>query len=58
MLLDTQFVTPHLRTFGAVEVSRKRYRTMLDQAIGADADFNALPREITGAKALELIDSK
>src|SRR3954465_4264537 len=30
VLLDTQFVTDHLRSFGAVEVSRRRYRAMLD----------------------------
>lgn len=52
VLLDTQFVTEHLRTLGAIEVSREKYRAMLDDAVEGDADFFALPREISGAKAL------
>jgi len=54
VLLDTQFVTDHLRTFGAVEVPRRRYRTMLDDAVTGQADFFALPasRPVTGAEAL------
>ena len=43
-LLDTQYVTEHLRSFGAVEISRRRYRAMLDKAIaGEPADFLKLP---------------
>ena len=41
-LLDTQFVTEHLRTFGAVEVSRPAYHKMLDAALVGDGDFGAL----------------
>ncbi|TXJ17338.1 MAG: leucyl/phenylalanyl-tRNA--protein transferase [Afipia sp.] len=54
VLLDTQFVTDHLRTFGAVEVPRRRYRAMLDEAVTGQGDFFALPahRPITGAAAL------
>lgn len=54
VLLDTQFVTDHLRTFGAVEVPRRRYRTMLDDAVTGQADFFALPANwpVTGAEAL------
>ncbi len=33
-LLDTQFVTDHLATLGAVAVSRRKYHRMLDKAIG------------------------
>src|ERR1700750_370203 len=53
-LLDTQYVTEHLKTFGAIEVPRRRYRTMLDKAIaGTPADFLKLPgdRPINGADA-------
>lgn len=32
-LLDTQFVTPHLATLGAVEVPRARYRKRLSEAM-------------------------
>ena len=50
VLLDTQFVTEHLRSFGAAEVPRRRYRRMLDHALKGDADFAALPigRPISG----------
>jgi leucyl/phenylalanyl-tRNA--protein transferase len=56
-LLDTQFVTDHLRTFGAVEVPRRRYRSLLDDALKGHADFAALPvdRPVAGAEALRII---
>ena len=38
-LLDTQFVTDHLRRFGAVEVSRETYRGLLREALAASARF-------------------
>jgi leucyl/phenylalanyl-tRNA--protein transferase len=38
-LLDTQFVTDHLRRFGAMEVSRPAYRALLREAIEAPATF-------------------
>ncbi len=41
-LLDTQFVTPHLAGFGAVEISREAYRGLLSVALAVDADFGAL----------------
>jgi leucyl/phenylalanyl-tRNA---protein transferase len=57
-LLDTQYVTEHLKTFGAVEVPRRRYSVLLEKAIrGEPADFARLPtdRPIAGAEALEII---
>ncbi|RED23003.1 leucyl/phenylalanyl-tRNA--protein transferase [Rhodopseudomonas thermotolerans] len=59
-LLDTQFVTDHLRSFGAIEVPRMRYRTLLDDALDGDAAFAALPmdRPISGAEALAIIESR
>jgi leucyl/phenylalanyl-tRNA--protein transferase len=38
-LLDTQFVTDHLRRFGAIEIARAAYRAMLRDAIEATATF-------------------
>lgn len=38
-LLDTQFVTPHLSRFGAIEVPRERYRVLLAKAITTQARF-------------------
>ncbi|MBS0530677.1 MAG: leucyl/phenylalanyl-tRNA--protein transferase [Proteobacteria bacterium] len=60
VLLDTQFVTDHLRTLGAIEVPRRRYRALLDDAVKDDADFGALPvdRPLEGADALRIIASR
>lgn len=38
-LLDAQFLTDHLRRFGAEEVAREAYHLMLESALGAEADF-------------------
>jgi leucyl/phenylalanyl-tRNA---protein transferase len=54
LLLDTQFVTDHLKTFGAVEVSRPRYHKLLEAALVGEADFTALRRPMSGAEALRL----
>jgi len=39
VLLDTQWLTPHLLQFGAVEVSRARYLEMLEQAVNLKRNF-------------------
>jgi len=59
-LLDTQYVTEHLRSFGAVEISRRRYTALLDRAIRGDADFLKLPVDpaVTGAQALAIIAAR
>jgi leucyl/phenylalanyl-tRNA---protein transferase len=57
-LLDTQYVTEHLKTFGAVEIPRRRYTALLDQALaGPAANFARLPvdRPIPGMEALAII---
>jgi leucyl/phenylalanyl-tRNA--protein transferase len=41
-LLDTQFVTEHLRQFGTMEVDRDAFQIRLDHALQIQADFNAL----------------
>ena len=38
-LLDTQWVTEHLEQFGAVEVSRRRYLRLLDEALALPIRF-------------------
>jgi leucyl/phenylalanyl-tRNA--protein transferase len=38
-LLDTQFWTPHLARFGAVEVRRSRYLSLLGEALAEGADW-------------------
>lgn len=44
-LLDTQFVTDHLRQFGAIEIPRKAYRARLDAALTQPADFHVWPKD-------------
>ncbi|MGD9535880.1 MAG: leucyl/phenylalanyl-tRNA--protein transferase [Alphaproteobacteria bacterium] len=39
LLLDTQFVTAHLRTFGATEVPRSQYLARLAEALSRPASF-------------------
>jgi leucyl/phenylalanyl-tRNA---protein transferase len=53
-LLDTQFVTGHLQTFGAVEVPRRQYHKLLEAALAGEGDFGALgiKRPVTGAEVL------
>jgi leucyl/phenylalanyl-tRNA---protein transferase len=55
-LLDTQFVTDHLKIFGATEVSRRQYHKLLEAALVGEGDFTALPASmpISGADALRL----
>ena len=53
-LLDTQFVTEHLRTFGAIEVTRPAYHKLLDAALVGEGEFGALAmdRPVSGSTAL------
>jgi leucyl/phenylalanyl-tRNA--protein transferase len=39
-LFDTQFLTPHLRSLGAEEISRAEYLARLRDALGVEADFD------------------
>jgi len=60
-LLDTQYVTEHLKSFGAVEIPRRRYTVLLEQAIrGEPADFTrlAMDRPVPGAEALDIIRAR
>lgn len=38
-LLDTQFITPHLATFGAVEIPQSEYLILLEKALRIKASF-------------------
>lgn len=42
-LLDSQFITRHLRRFGATEIPRGDYRQRLAEALKAKADFRCAP---------------
>ena len=55
-LLDCQFITSHLRQFGAIEISRTSYRRLLGDAIAAEADFGRAPAQMSGRQVLEILN--
>ena len=55
VLLDTQFVTDHLRQFGTVELDKSGFHIELERALKIEADFRRLPPVLTGVKALGII---
>jgi leucyl/phenylalanyl-tRNA--protein transferase len=50
-LFDTQFITPHLASLGAVEISRDDYHRRLGEALNIRADFDA-PGPLPSPQAL------
>lgn len=52
-LLDTQFTTPHLNQFGAMEIRRDQYRHLLAEAVPAAAHF---PREVSDCDLRTFLD--
>jgi leucyl/phenylalanyl-tRNA--protein transferase len=54
-LLDTQFTTKHLKQFGAVELDKRTYQRLLEEAIAAPADFYRLGGGGTGDDILQLV---
>lgn len=53
-LLDTQFITPHLASLGAIEISREEYHVALERALAMKANFTVWPqrRPVPGVQAL------
>ena len=54
LLLDTQFITDHLTTFGAVEIPRVEYHRRLARALEHRAEFQRAAVGV-GAAALQVI---
>lgn len=54
-LLDTQFVTDHLKRFGAIEISRHRYHRLLEAAIAGEGRFDQLPMPSSSDVILQLV---
>lgn len=48
VLFDTQFLTDHLASLGAIEISRADYRAQLAEALHVPADITAHPVAATG----------
>ena len=56
-LLDTQFMTNHLASLGAIDISRNDYLVRLKAALEMRANFYAWPpnTKVSGAMALSTI---
>jgi len=54
-LLDTQFLTPHLASLGAVEINKADYQKLLDAALLHEGDFFRLPLHSDGSTILQSI---
>jgi leucyl/phenylalanyl-tRNA--protein transferase len=54
-LLDAQFLTDHLATFGAEEIARAEYGRRLAAALKVQADFGRLPAHVLGGGAMQAI---
>lgn len=54
-LLDTQFVTEHLRQFGTVEVGREDFHALLDSSLQIRGDFKALDWDATPETILAIL---
>jgi leucyl/phenylalanyl-tRNA--protein transferase len=56
-LLDTQFVTDHLRQFGTIEVDRDEFHRQLERALKVKADFSHLAPNAAPEIVLGLLDA-
>jgi leucyl/phenylalanyl-tRNA---protein transferase len=54
-LLDTQFVTEHLKQFGTIEIDRADFHKMLERALAHEADFLLLPESASPEHILQII---
>jgi len=52
-LFDTQFITPHLASLGAVEISRSDYRQRLRAALAKPASVDARPFDASAQSVLQ-----
>ncbi|SFR51897.1 leucyl/phenylalanyl-tRNA--protein transferase [Litoreibacter janthinus] len=48
LLLDTQFLTPHLASLGGIEIPRASYRQALQDALSVEANFLRQPLTVSG----------
>ncbi len=58
-LLDTQFMTTHLASLGAIEITREAYHSALEQALMTQGNFYVWPpdRAIGGREALQALQN-
>lgn len=53
-LFDTQFITDHLASLGAIEISRTRYHSLLRDALSVEANFLRQPPQVSAQEVLGL----
>ena len=56
-LLDTQFVTDHLKQFGTIEVERGAFQNLLSEAMIGRGDFMAMPVTTSPEQILAIIEA-
>ncbi len=56
-LLDTQFVTDHLRQFGTIEIDRDEFHRRLDLTLKDKGDFLALPGDAAREQVLAIVEA-
>ena len=56
LLLDTQFVTDHLRQFGTIEIERDQFHARLERALAHEAAFHALPANVGPQAVLDIVE--
>lgn len=57
-LLDAQFLNPHLESLGAIRVTRARYKELLAEALGHEADFSRFAGDEDPEAVLALAKAK
>ena len=56
-LLDTQFVTDHLRQFGTIEVERPEFHAALEKALPIVTDYKRLRADATPQEIIDIIEA-
>ncbi|MDX2201209.1 MAG: leucyl/phenylalanyl-tRNA--protein transferase [Hyphomicrobiaceae bacterium] len=56
-LLDTQFVTEHLRQFGTIEIDRAEFHVLLERALETRGEFLALDAAAPPEQVLAVIEA-
>ena len=57
-LLDTQFVTDHLRQFGTIELDRSTFQSRLEDALEIEADFSKLSRDARTEHIVQIVTER
>ena len=57
-LLDTQFVTDHLRQFGTIELDRSAFQSRLEDALEIEAEFSALSRDARSEDITQIVTER